>query len=174
MGVESEIDRGSTFWIELILSRELAAASPVAERQGRLQSTTTRTGTLLYIEDNVSNVRLMTRLLARRPAVTLLHAVDGESGVATARAGRPDVIFLDLHLPDMSGEDVLHQLWADPALRQIPVVMLTADATPAQMRRALASGAAAYLTKPFDLQRVLDTLDEMLQLSEERRGATRP
>ena len=174
MGVESDTDRGSTFWIELTLSREAAAPSPVPDHEGRLQSTTARPGTLLYIEDNVSNVRLMTRLLARRPAVTLLHAVDGESGVATAHDCRPDVIFLDLHLPDMSGEDVLQRLWADPTLRQIPVVMLTADATPAQMRRALASGAAAYLTKPFDLRNVLDTLDQMLQLSDERRGATRP
>ena len=67
----------------------------------------------------------------------------------------------------------LRQLWGDPAIRQIPVVILTADATPAQMRRALASGAAAYLTKPFDVRKVLDTLDQMLQLSEERRAARR-
>jgi len=171
MGVESDMGRGSTFWIELTLSREVAATAPEAERERPLQSTTARPGTLLYIEDNVSNVRLMTRLLARRPTVTLLHAGDGESGIATARDRGPDVIFLDLHLPDMSGEDVLHHLWADAALRKIPVVMLTADATPAQMRRALASGAAAYLTKPFDLRQVLDTLDHMLQLSEERRAA---
>jgi len=173
MGAESEIDRGSTFWIELTLSREAAVTVRVATHDGLLRPATPRSGTILYVEDNVSNVRLMTRLLARRPKITVLHAPDGESGLAIARDRDPDVIFLDLHLPDMSGEDVLRQLWGDPAIRQIPVVILTADATPAQMRRALASGAAAYLTKPFDVRKVLDTLDQMLQLSEERRAARR-
>ena len=172
IGVESEVDRGSTFWIDLALSTETAAAGAAPDASaGVLRVSTARSATILYVEDNVSNVRLMARLLARRPTMTLVHAPDGESGIAMARDREPDVIFLDLHLPDMSGEDVLHRLWGDPVLRQIPVVMLTADATPAQMRRALASGAAAYLTKPLDLRKVLDTLDEMLLLSEERRAA---
>jgi CheY-like chemotaxis protein len=170
LGVTSEVDRGSTFWIELNASAEAAAAAPAGAGAGPIGTSATSPATILYIEDNVSNVRLMTRLLARRPTVTLLHAADGQSGIAMARDRGPDVIFLDLHLPDMSGEDVLRHLWEDPALRPIPVVMLTADATPAQMRRALASGAAAYLTKPLDLRKVLDTLDQMMSLSEERRA----
>ena len=170
LGVSSEVDRGSTFWIELKVSAEAAASVPADAGAVPISTSTTSPATILYIEDNVSNVRLMTRLLARRPSVTLLHAADGQSGIAMARDRGPDVIFLDLHLPDMSGEDVLQHLWAEPALRPIPVVMLTADATPAQMRRALASGAAAYLTKPLDLRKVLDTLDQMMSLSEERRA----
>jgi len=170
LGVSSEVDRGSTFWIELKVSAEAAASVPAGAGAVPIFTSTTSPATILYIEDNVSNVRLMTRLLARRPSVTLLHAADGQSGIAMARDRGPDVIFLDLHLPDMSGEDVLQHLWAEPALRPIPVVMLTADATPAQMRRALASGAAAYLTKPLDLRKVLDTLDQMMSLSEERRA----
>jgi len=170
LGVSSEVDRGSTFWIELKVSAEAAASVPAGAGAVPIFTSTTSPATILYIEDNVSNVRLMTRLLARRPSVTLLHAGDGQSGIAMARDRGPDVIFLDLHLPDMSGEDVLQHLWAEPALRPIPVVMLTADATPAQMRRALASGAAAYLTKPLDLRKVLDTLDQMMSLSEERRA----
>jgi len=171
MGVESEVDRGSTFWIDLALSAEAAAATAVETGQAPLRTSAGRPATLLYVEDNVSNVRLMTRLLVRRPGVTLVHAPDGKAGLALARKHDPDVILLDLHLPDMSGEEVLQALWGDPELRAIPVVMLTADATPAQMRRALASGAAAYLTKPFNLRDVLDTLDQMLLLSEERRSA---
>ena len=170
LGVSSEVDRGSTFWIELKVSAEAAASVPAGAGAVPISTSTTSPATILYIEDNVSNVHLMTRLLARRPSVTLLHAGDGQSGIAMARDRGPDVIFLDLHLPDMSGEDVLQHLWAEPALRPIPVVMLTADATPAQMRRALASGAAAYLTKPLDLRKVLDTLDQMMSLSEERRA----
>jgi CheY-like chemotaxis protein len=72
------------------------------------------------------------------------------------------VILLDLHLPDMGGEEVLRQLWNDGVLRKIPVVVLSADATSAQQRRLLTSGARAYLTKPLDLAQMLDTLDCVL------------
>jgi CheY-like chemotaxis protein len=67
-----------------------------------------------------------------------------------------------MHLPDVPGEEVLRLLWNDPELRRVPVVVLSADATPGQVRRVLASGASAYLTKPLDLQKVLDTLDGIL------------
>jgi CheY-like chemotaxis protein len=123
-----------------------------------------RAATVLYIEDNLSNVRLMQRLLMRRPAVTLLHATEGTVGLALAAEKMPDVILLDLHLPDISGEEVLRLLWNDRALRGIPVIVLSADATPAQMRRLLAAGASAYLTKPLELSRVLETLDRMIAL----------
>lgn len=171
MGAESEVDQGSTFWIELERSHEAVAVSRPDADTAPLRITSHGSGRVLYIEDNQSNVRLMARLLARRPGIVLVHAADGRTGIALATEHEPDVIFLDLHLPDMSGEQVLHQLWSDPRVRPIPVVMLTADATPAQMKRALASGAAAYLTKPLNLRKVLDTLDEMLLLSEERRAA---
>ena len=75
------------------------------------------------------------------------------------------MVFLDLHLPDASGEEVLRQLWDDTALRSIPVVVLTADATFGQISRLLASGAAAYLTKPLELAKVLDVLDRILAVS---------
>jgi CheY-like chemotaxis protein len=65
-------------------------------------------------------------------------------------------------LPDLSGERVLHELWSDPELRRIPVVVVSADATPGQMRRTIASGAAAYLTKPLDLHNVLRVVDKLL------------
>ena len=107
MGVETEVDRGSTFWIELARSHEPAVAAVADTFVVPLPTSTARSATLLYIEDNVSNVRLITRLLARRPTVTLLHAATGVSGVLAARDRSPDVIFLDLHLPDMSGEEVL-------------------------------------------------------------------
>jgi CheY-like chemotaxis protein len=104
----------------------------------------------------------MERVLSRRPGITLIHAPHGQAGITLAHEARPDVIFLDLHLPDLSGEEVLRQLWGDPETRPIPVVVLTADATPGQVRRVMASGASAYLTKPLDLSKVLDTLDALL------------
>ena len=119
---------------------------------------------MLYIEDNLYNVRLMERVLGRRPSVTLATAPDGRRGVMQALARRPDDVLLDLHLPDLPGEEVLKQLKAEPLLCDTPVVVLSADATPGQVRRLLASGAAAYLTKPFAIPDVLAMIDRMLHL----------
>ena len=166
LGVVSEVDRGSTFWVELELTDELEMTIPVGPAEPRAAaSLAARPATVLYIEDNSSNVRLMERVLGRRPGITLLHAPQGQTGVAMAAARRPDLIFLDMHLPDMPGDEVLRQLWCDPELRRIPVVVLSADATPSQVRRVMASGASAYLTKPLDLQNVLATLDDMLSVA---------
>lgn len=104
----------------------------------------------------------MQRVLQRLPGVRMLHAAGGEDGLRVARDQDPDLILLDLHRPDMTGEDVLRLLWQDPALRSIPVVVLSADATPAQVRRLRASGAIAYLTKPLDVGQVLQLIDERL------------
>jgi len=163
IGVASEVDRGSTFWVELTATNEPAQVGEEAGvADASLGCPSPRVATILYIEDNGSNVRLMERILGRRPGVTLVHAAQGHIGVTLAGERRPDLIFLDMHLPDMSGEEVLRQLWEDPDLRRIPVVILSADATPGQVRRVMASGAAAYLTKPLDLGKVLNTLDQML------------
>ena len=164
LGVTSDVDRGSTFWIELAVSdapRPRLAASRVAlAANGHAPSETA--GVVLYIEDNQSNVRLMQRVLQRRPGVRLLHAANGEDGIRMARDERPALIFLDLHLPDMSGEDVLERLWQDRELRRIPVAVLSADATPAHPSRLKAAGAVAYLTKPLEIREVMRLLDEQL------------
>jgi CheY-like chemotaxis protein len=162
LGVETKMDEGSTFWIELaethapalvVTPLQLARPVPAADVAG----------TVLYIEDNAANVKLVERLLARRPRVQLMSASTGAEGLRRARAERPGLVLLDLHLPDMTGEDVLRQLWEDAATRLIPTIVLTADATPRQERRLLASGAKGYLTKPFDVGRVLETIDAMLK-----------
>jgi CheY-like chemotaxis protein len=122
------------------------------------------TGVVLYVEDNRSNVRLMERVLQRRAGVRLLHAPSGADGVAMAREYRPDLVLLDLHLPDMPGEEVLQTLSQDPELRDIPVAVLSADAMPAHPRRLKAAGAIAYLTKPLDISLVLQLIDETLDV----------
>jgi PAS domain S-box-containing protein len=164
LGVTSEIDRGSTFWIELAgvpgaadaaSSRKAAAAGPPAADSIH--------GTILYIEDNVSNVRLVERLLKqRRPGITLLHACDGAVGISMALEHKPDLILLDLHLPDTPGDEVMRRLWEDARTRDIPVAILTADATVGQSRRLIATGARAYLTKPLDVSKMLALIDERL------------
>jgi CheY-like chemotaxis protein len=117
------------------------------------------TATLLYIEDNRTNARLMQAVVGRRSGWTMIHAEDGGTGLQLALSHRPDLIFLDLHLPDTHGIDVLRTLQADPVTAGTPVVIVSADASPGQMERLQAAGALAYLTKPFEVNAILRLLD---------------
>jgi PAS domain S-box-containing protein len=163
IGVDSTPGEGSTFWLELPVATPAASEPsgepplPVATAVG-----TTAAGTVLYIEDNLSNFRLVERALALRWNVRLLPAMLGRLGLDLAREHRPDLVLLDLHLPDMSGEELLARLRADPATRDIPVIVLSADATPGQIERLLANGARAYLTKPLDISEFLALVDDVL------------
>jgi PAS domain S-box-containing protein len=160
---ESEVGAGSAFTIELLL-----AEPPVDrfEREwGALEvqpSQVTPSRTILYIEDNVSNLRLIERIISDRPHVRLLSAMQASLGLELARDHLPDLILLDLHLPDMAGDEALRRLRQDPRTRTIPVVMISADATQAQIERLLAAGADEYLTKPLDVKRFLEVVEAML------------
>jgi signal transduction histidine kinase len=161
--VESVVDRGSCFSVTLPTSGPPEGGAELdGEVEYSVRPDTAVRGTVLYIEDNASNVRLMEVVLSRRPGVTMLHAADGERGLLMVRERRPDLVFLDLHLPRVTGQEVLRRIWEDPSTRGIPVVVLSADATPAQTRRLLASGATAYLTKPVDIREVFAVLDLVL------------
>jgi signal transduction histidine kinase/ActR/RegA family two-component response regulator len=156
--------RGTTFIVELEaasgdLSRDGAALMSETSDDGEVPVA----GTVLYIEDNLSNLRLLERIIARRPGVTLLSAMQGSRGLELARDHRPDLIILDLHLPDLAGGEVLARLQADPDTKAIPVVILTADATSGQRSRLLEQGARAYLTKPLDVRQLLTLVDDTLR-----------
>jgi CheY-like chemotaxis protein len=110
--------------------------------------------TILYIEDNLASIDLIKGVLAHEPGVTLLSAMQGSRGLDLARAHHPDLILLDVHLPDMPGDEVLDRLRADAASRRIPVVVISADATHRQAERLTAAGARAYLTKPIDIRQL--------------------
>ena len=114
---------------------------------------------ILYIEDNMANVRLVERVFQRREDVDVIAAMQGRLGVALAREHRPTLILLDLHMPDINGDEVLHQLRKDPATATTPVVIVSADATAGQIERLLAEGATGYLTKPLDLQELLTVFE---------------
>ena len=118
--------------------------------------------TVLYVEDNPTNLRLVQRLFERRPDINLISAMTGERGVELARSSRPEVVLLDLHLPDINGDEVLAQLRQDPVTRTTPVVMLSADAFDGQIQRLLLAGASAYLTKPLDVRQLVDTVDQLI------------
>ena len=160
---DSALGRGTRFTVELRTATDPSQRA-VGTTEIRPPDAARRDtgGTVLYIEDNVSNLRLLERVLDRRPGIALLSAMQGRRGLELARDHRPDLILLDLHLPDMSGRDVLAALGAEPSTRDIPVVMLSADATAHQIERLLVEGARRYLTKPIDVQLLLTLLDDML------------
>lgn len=115
-----------------------------------------------YIEDNEVNVEVMRGVLSHRPQVALSVSATSREGLAAVRSHPPDLLLLDLHLPDGHGLDLLRQLQADPHTRRIPVVVVSADALDEQLNAARAAGARHYLTKPLDLRQVLDVLDQEL------------
>ena len=117
---------------------------------------------VLYIEDDLVNFTLVERILDSRPALKLLHAARGEKGIELAQIHLPKLILLDLNLPDMHGSEVLEKLQNNPTTAQLPVVVLSADATPSQIERLLTAGARNYLTKPFDIDPFLAVVDEMV------------
>ena len=117
---------------------------------------------LLYIEDDITNIILVERILELRPAIRFKHAGNGPEGIRIARAETPKLILLDLNLPGLSGAEVLQTLRNDPQTARIPVVMLSANAVSTQIERLLAAGARNYLTKPFELDQFLAVLDEWI------------
>jgi PAS domain S-box-containing protein len=160
IGVDTPAE-GATFWITLP-EAQTAASHAADDAMPPAQADAPRGGTVLYIEDNPSNIRLIERLLTRRPGIRLLIARDGGEGLRVAAEHAPDLILLDLHLPDMSGRDVLASLVADDRTSAIPVVIVSADATTAQSERLLQFGARAYLTKPILLSAFLEMVDRHL------------
>ncbi len=165
IGAESRVGQGSTFWVELArVENANAEAERVAESVPISQ--VAKRSTVLYIEDNLSNLRLIEHLLSRRPGVRLLSAIQGRLGLELAWEHRPGLILLDLHLPDVPGDEVLRRLKEDPRTRPIPVVVISAEASPGHVQRLLAAGASGYLTKPIDVREFLRLLDETLTRAE--------
>lgn len=161
IAVASASGEGSRFWFEL-----RAAPAPPSEAEiDAVAGATAGEGSavspieVLYIEDNPASLRLVERILARRPGVTMVPAMQGRLGVQLAVQRQPALILLDLHLPDMAGRDVLHALAGDPATAHIPVVVLSARAQRPEDPDIRLEGARAYLTKPFQMDALLALVD---------------
>ncbi len=173
--VESTLGAGSFFWVEFDApesrqdsSREgqASASGGAADSQAVTASSASEPTpvrlTVLHVEDNASNRRLLERVVLFCPGVRLISANDGRAGLALARAEFPDLIFLDLHLPGLEGDEVLRALKNDPRLAATPVVMVTADADSARAEALVAAGAASCLAKPLSVRDVLYVIEDQL------------
>ncbi|MGA0609069.1 ATP-binding protein [Caldimonas sp. KR1-144] len=140
-----------------------APAAPVQHRDPR--------GVVLYVEDNPVNMLVIEQLLARWPKVQLVHAVDGASGVELAVRLQPDLVLLDMRLPDIDGFDVMRRLRTDERTQSLRVVALSASAMPDEIALAREAGALEYWTKPLDFSGFLDDMARLLAAPGERSGA---
>jgi signal transduction histidine kinase len=158
--VHSTPGEGSTFAVALSRGEPAAVApEPGGAAQVLAERTYDGERRLLYIEDTSANIRLVEEILSSRPNVRVLPAGMGSLGIELAQEHRPDLVLLDLHLPDIGGDEVLGQLRGDERTKDIPVVVLSADATDRTPGPLLDAGAQAYLTKPIGVRELLEVVD---------------
>lgn len=162
VGVDSVYGKGSTFWLELPRCEGLESAMDGVSGSAQTAAAP-RQGTILYVEDNASNIDLVEQILLNsRPGARLITTLFGRDALPLAKESQPDLILLDLNLPDIPGWEVLAQLQADSGTRHIPVVVISADAMPDTTKKLLQNGAKSYLTKPLDVGLFLDEVDHHL------------
>ena len=118
---------------------------------------------ILIVEDNEENRDALSRRLKRR-GFDVVIATDGVRGVAAARAERPDLILMDMNLPELDGWEATRQLRAGEETRSIPVIALTAHALSGDRERALAAGCTDYHTKPVELPKLLEQIESILRV----------
>jgi signal transduction histidine kinase/CheY-like chemotaxis protein len=171
--VSSVLGQGAVFTVSLPRAPDMVhvppPSLPASPAAGHAQAGTSLS--VLYIEDNPANVEVVSRFLQSRPNARLMSETSGRAGIERAARDRPDLILLDLHLPDLHGDEVLSELKAEPGTAAIPVVVLSADASHGVIRRLLADGAQAYLTKPIELAELGELLDTFAAAQAQRRQA---
>ena len=123
---------------------------------------------MLYVDDNPADRKLIEAIVARRAEWRVLSAVNGNGGIELARAIRPDVILMDINLPDISGFKALEILRADPATAHIPAVALSVNGMPLNVESGLEAGFFRYMIKPIRVDELMKTLDEALESAERR------
>jgi PAS domain S-box-containing protein len=169
IGVESTVGVGSVFWFEL----NTAAAPRLAVNRAKptaVPDVQVKSGaplrTLLYVEDNPANLKLVEQLIARRPDMRLLSATNGILGIELAHRYQPEVILMDINLPGMSGLEALKILREDSATAHIPVIAISANAMPRDVEKGLQAGFFWYLTKPIKVKEFTDALNVALEFAE--------
>jgi CheY-like chemotaxis protein len=168
IGVESTVGSGSVFWFDLNASAERQLEGDIEQHTTAAQAQVKRGAplrTLLYVEDNPANLKLIEQLIARRPDIRLLTATDGILGIELARRNLPDVILMDINLPGISGIEALNVLRLDKATAHIPVVALSANAMPRDIEKGLHAGFFRYLTKPIKVNEFMETLEVAMEFA---------
>ncbi len=170
IGVESQVGSGSQFWIELnrvVEPPHLVSAAAGTESATPQLTDDPRVRTLLYVEDNPANLMLVEQLIGRRPDLHLQSARDAMTGIELARTHLPEIILMDINLPGgVSGIKALKMLREDPLTEHIPVIAISANAMPRDIKKGLECGFFQYLTKPIRVKEFMDSLDEALEFAD--------
>lgn len=178
IGVDSQAGVGSTFWIELPLYENTSAPKNqsmcankclTAEADAETETEMGCSYTVLYVEDNPANLRLVSHLMAQRPDIHLLTALEPHQGLELAAVYRPDLILLDINLPGMDGYEVLNRLRDGEVGRDIPILAISANAMSKDVERGLQAGFNAYLTKPLNVEMFLSDVNKHLEQRGRRR-----
>jgi len=169
IGVESTVGVGSVFWFELISVAEPHLSTEESEPELLAQPQVSRRAglhTLLYVEDNPGNLKLVEQIIARHPDIRLLTAVNGNSGIEAARTSMPDVILMDINLPDITGFEAQRILRTDPSTAHIPLIAISANAMPLDIEKALKAGFFRYVTKPIKINEFMEALNSALEYAQ--------
>lgn len=164
IGVDSTPGEGSRFWFELPSAILHDAEDPTVPAKPPVIATSNNIPSrckLLYIEDNPANLRLVQKILATRQDMELYTAVNAMDGLAIAAQELPNLILLDINLPDMDGFETLRRLQNNPVTQNIPVIAVTANAMSRDIEHGMAAGFAEYLTKPLDVLKFFECLDRI-------------
>ncbi|MBE9527057.1 MAG: response regulator [Proteobacteria bacterium] len=166
IGVESALDKGSTFWIELPIEPIESTKENVLDKKEVVKDITViddvNESSILYIEDNPANLRLVQQTLNILPGVTFLSAHEPLLGFELAIEHKPDLILLDINLPGMNGFEVLKKLQKDKDTESTPVFAVSANAMPSDIKKGLDAGFDEYITKPFNIESLVDTVKKTL------------
>ncbi|OYW80753.1 MAG: hypothetical protein B7Z27_03245 [Sphingobacteriia bacterium 32-37-4] len=164
VGVKSAPGKGSTFWIEL---QQCKSQLDLIQKEATLSQHTAihnQEGVVLYIEENMPNIELVQEIIdTKRKGIKLVIHMRGSGALEKAIEVKPSLILLDLNLPDKHGNDILLELKGNEETKQIPVIVISADAMPNQVSILKASGATNYLTKPIEIKSFLAAVDEIIK-----------
>jgi PAS domain S-box-containing protein len=167
--VESAVGKGSEFWFELPSIDEIKVFEKVdttKEFPDRILRSGTDIRTILSVEDNPANMKLIEQIVARHPNIHLLTAVTGLSAIEIATTSLPDVILMDINLPDITGFEALKTLRLQPTTAHIPVIAISANAMPRDIKKGLEIGFYRYLTKPINVHEFMDYVEEALDFAQ--------
>jgi CheY-like chemotaxis protein len=173
IGVKSTVGVGSVFWFELNAVTEPQLSMEGSGIMALVQLPVlngAQPHSLLYVEDNPANMKLVEDIISRYPNIQLLTAVNGYDGIEIARTSQPNVIMMDINLPGISGLEALKILRENPATAHIPVIAISANALPLDIELGLKAGLFLYITKPIKVKEFMEAVNMALEFAEKKIG----